>query len=383
MAKEIETELRKSMETLAENDSQTPTSTKPKIPVKSFARPMFNKRARDDPKCPSEFAFDSLALKEPKVAQKVLNSKLVLEIAHLLFCRQWKLIAHSPLPSTDPKGSLEVLFFCRDGRILPALGQQSFAMVDLEQPNILRLFNMEDSLKETLKKTLSKCQPHMEHISDAQEFTEFRWRDPVWCHTLRDSENKEILLVKECLAMATISQILMVMNRHEFNLYSASRLAFQSDNSQRCQLIFRQSNVAYSHCLCLHLSGNFLVHESAAKCASKIISGSNKLVLIGGSPKEIEMTRQVLKTRWPYPISRDEELDVEAAGKSKVWVFKVKRQPWAMSYGHKQIDRAIDMAQGLLHRPFPPPTNTDSDSGKSILVFLLKVSGYIRIHLWE
>ena len=246
------------METLVENQDTQKASKPPKIPVKSFARPMFNKRARDDPKCPSEFTFESLALKEPKVTQKVLNSKLVLEIAHLLFCRQWKLIAHSPLPSNKPKSSIEVLFFCRDGRILPALGQQSFAMIDLEQPNILRLFNMEDSLKETLKNTLKKCQPHLEHISESQDFTEFIWKHPVWTHTLQGSENsKEILLVKECLAMATISQMLMVMNRHEFNLYSASRLACNhSENRQRCQLIFRQSNVAYSHCLCLHLSGN-------------------------------------------------------------------------------------------------------------------------------
>ena len=97
-------------------------------------------------------------------------------------------------------------------------------------------------------------------------------------------------------------------------------------------------------------------------------------MLIGGSPKEVEIARNVLKTRWPYPITRDEELDVEAAGKSKVWVFKVKRQPWAVSYGQKHLDRAIDMAQGLLHRPFPPPTNTDSDSGKSTLVLFLKTS---------
>ena len=152
---------------------------------------------------------------------------------------------------------MEVLFFCRDGRILPALGQQSFAMMDLEQPNTLRLFNMEDSLKEALKKTLSKCQPHLEHISDAQDFTEFRWKYPVWSHLIQDSETKEILLVKECLAMATVCQLLMVMNRHEFNLYSASRLASHSDR-QRSQLIFKQSNVAYSHCICLHLSGKCL-----------------------------------------------------------------------------------------------------------------------------
>ena len=100
--------------------------------------------------------------------------------------------------------------------------------------------------------------------------------------------------------------------------------------------------------------------------------GSNKLVLIGGGTQEIEIARNVLKTRWPYPIVRDEELDLEGS-KSRVWVFKVKRQPWAVSYGHKHLDKAIEMAQGILHRPFPPPSNTDSDSGKSILVFLLKV----------
>ena len=103
MAKEIETELRKSFETLVENEENHCSSnnkSKTKIPVKSFARPMFNKRARDDPKCPSEFKFESLACTEPKVAQKLLNSRLILEIAHLLFCRQWKLIAQSSVPQT-------------------------------------------------------------------------------------------------------------------------------------------------------------------------------------------------------------------------------------------------------------------------------------------
>ena len=259
---------------------------------------------------------------------------------------------------------------------MPALGQQSFAMMDLEQANTLRLFNMEDSLKEALKKTLSKCQPHLEHISDAQDFTEFRWKYPVWSHLIQDSETKEILLVKECLAMATICQLLMVMNRHEFNLYSASRLASHSDR-QRSQLIFKQSNVAYSHCICLHLSGKCMAkfaHFSLKRLKKRItiFPGSNKLILIGGGTKEIELARTVLKTRWPYPIIRDEELDMETS-KSRVWVFKVKRQPWAVSYGHKHLDKAMEMAQGLLHRPFPPPSNTDSDSGKSILVFLLKV----------
>jgi len=101
MAKEIETELRKSFETLVENEeNHSNNKSKTKIPVKSFARPMFNKRARDDPKCPSEFKFESLACTKPNSAQKVLNSRLILEIAHLLFCRQWKLIAQSSVPKT-------------------------------------------------------------------------------------------------------------------------------------------------------------------------------------------------------------------------------------------------------------------------------------------
>ena len=64
---------------------------------------MYNKKARDDPKCPSEFKFDPLQISkeegsEPKTDDKILCSRLVLEIAHLLFCRQWKLICHSSLP---------------------------------------------------------------------------------------------------------------------------------------------------------------------------------------------------------------------------------------------------------------------------------------------
>ena len=102
MAKEIETELHKSLETLVEN-KKLPT-------VKSFARPMFNKKARDDPQCPSEFKFESLAnSREAKVAQKVLNSRLILEIAHFLFCRQWKLIAQSPVPLTAKRYAFCIL----------------------------------------------------------------------------------------------------------------------------------------------------------------------------------------------------------------------------------------------------------------------------------
>ena len=55
---------------------------------------------------------------------------------------------------------------------------------------------------------------------------------------------------------------------------------------------------------------------------------------------------------------------------------KVKRYPWAVSYGNKYLDRTIEWTRSLLRSrqvPIPSPQNSDSESGKSILVFLLKV----------
>ena len=100
------------------------------------------------------------------------------------------------------------------------------------------------------------------------------------------------------------------------------------------------------------------------------------MILIGGSNNETDMVRNVIKSRWPYPITRDEELFLDE--KNKAWLFKMKRQPWAVSYGNKSFDKAVEIAQTLLRKSLPPPKNTDADSGKSILVFLLKVSNNIR-----
>ena len=105
MAKEIETELRKSQEDLLAANNGAGDDTIKELPavIKKFAKPMYNRNARDDPKCPSEFAIPSLFTKaDQKVSEKVLNSKLMLEMAHLLFCRQWKLICHSSLPYKLP-----------------------------------------------------------------------------------------------------------------------------------------------------------------------------------------------------------------------------------------------------------------------------------------
>ena len=50
-----------------------------------------------------------------------------------------------PASATD-----DVYFFCRDGRILPSLGQQSFAMLEFEQPETLRLYNGSNAVVEAL-----------------------------------------------------------------------------------------------------------------------------------------------------------------------------------------------------------------------------------------
>ena len=89
--------------------------------------------------------------------------------------------------------------------------------------------------------------------SDTNDYSEFRWKNPIWNHAHDAHEPIEALLIKEALTMATIGKILMTMNKHELNLFGTSRLA--SNTQKRCQLIFRQSNVNYSRCLCLHLSG--------------------------------------------------------------------------------------------------------------------------------
>lgn len=57
-------------------------------------------------------------------------------------------------------------------------------------------------------------------------------------------------------------------------------------------------------------------------------------------------------------------------------MFKVKRHPWAVSYGNAYLDRTVAWARAFLGRPaaLPPPRNADAESGRSVLVFALKVS---------
>lgn len=65
------------------------------------------KDVRDDPNCPDVFHVKELksqiAEEDSKIDTKLLSSNLILEAIHLLFCRQWKLIAFSKLPAISNK----------------------------------------------------------------------------------------------------------------------------------------------------------------------------------------------------------------------------------------------------------------------------------------
>ena len=59
------------------------------------------KDVRDDPNCPNVFHVKELKNQiddDSNIDTKLLSSNLILEAIHLLFCRQWKLIAFSKLP---------------------------------------------------------------------------------------------------------------------------------------------------------------------------------------------------------------------------------------------------------------------------------------------
>ena len=64
------------------------------------------KDVRDDPNCPNVFHVKELKAvlddedNQCNIETKLLSSNLILEVVHLLFCRQWKFIAFSSLPAT-------------------------------------------------------------------------------------------------------------------------------------------------------------------------------------------------------------------------------------------------------------------------------------------
>ena len=78
-----------------------PTSCKESI-GRLFGNKAVFKDVRDDPNCPNVFQVKELKKitneDDSNIETKLLSSNLILEAIHLLFCRQWKLIAFSKLP---------------------------------------------------------------------------------------------------------------------------------------------------------------------------------------------------------------------------------------------------------------------------------------------
>ena len=89
-----------------DKDEESPKIKLPSSCKESIGR-LFGSKAvfkdvRDDPNCPNVFQVKELKNvineDDSKTETKLLSSNLVLESIHLLFCRQWKLIAFSKLP---------------------------------------------------------------------------------------------------------------------------------------------------------------------------------------------------------------------------------------------------------------------------------------------
>ncbi len=176
---------------------------------------------------------------------RILRSKLILELCRLLFCRQWKLVSAAPASEGEP----EVLFFCHDTRILPALGQkEAFAMLELQKPNFLRLHQTSDDVE---KAVVALAGGQWLESKEAEVVTEgvkqFKLVGEPWA---KRKTNDPIIMS----AQALVAQLLLAMNKAELNLYAKVCLN-REQLDQQTLLVFRQSNVAYKEALTLQLTG--------------------------------------------------------------------------------------------------------------------------------
>jgi len=140
---------------------------------------------------------------------------------------------------------------------------------------------------------------------------------------------------------------------------------------------------------------------AAAPLSLHLLLG-NTLRVKGADAEEVDIIREVLKSRWPYQITQDAEITTQVSehdtiddlqtrdtstsekeedGKEKEtedtkqmkvmnWEWKVRRFPWKVSYGARLWDRAVERVGVLL--PLPPPRHQDLESAKSIILFSIK-----------
>lgn len=288
------------------------------------------RETHDDPLCPSSFSISPRG--------SVDMSSLLIALSHGMFCRQWKFVTSCRLG-----GHGTTLYFRHDPRILPGLGQQSLCGLvwrGKEGAEGVEIHNGSDSVVASVKGTLegmmnSKTSVKTEGRVAALDLSEC---DMTACETPR-----------------LFNDFLQIMIKNGFNLYATVETEFKSN--QMNVLMFRQSTVSNICSLTLSLERG------------------NVLVLYGGQEEDVVVVRETLDSRWPYPVVQDAKVGEGA------WTWKVRRYPWRISYGSKFVDRAVNRAAKLVRQlsqdrlrqlPIPPPSNSDMESAKSLVIFLIK-----------
>ena len=217
-------------------------------------------------------------------------------------------------------GSTHV-YFRHDPRILPGLGQQPLCGMALESDKIL-LYGASKEISEHMKL-------FADLVSKGPNYSQFQI-----------FEDSKITNRREL-----ITELISIFHTFNYSVYYSSITISSSS-----LILFKPSNIKIERMLGLGLSNG------------------NVLSLFGGGQEEIEVIRETLISRWPYPIVSD-----GAISNGEGWRWKVKRYPWRMSYGSKVVDRAVDRASRLVKQiSIPPPANSDLESAKSVVVFIIK-----------
>jgi len=348
MLEEIDKEIRSSMENLIEKQDDVPKCETPTVRVaelieatekqspskskeistkkdsevqknKSLIANLFGSRPispnvakipQDDPQCPANFNL---------AGTKVMkNSDFLVDLYHQLFCRQWKLVTSVKTEDCC------LTFFRHDPRILPGLGQQSLCGFSVDSSGSIFLHNTSNEIVENVKL-------FADEIQIGSKSCEFKLKDEPGF-----TKGKDLL-----------TETVTIFNNYQFNVYATIELDLNDLHTNL--ILFKPSNV------------------QAVNILGLSFGHGNILTLTGGGQEEIDILRETLLNRWPYPIVSD--MAVSASS----WSWKVKRYPWRMSYGSKMVDRAVDRASKLVRQlSFPPPNNNDLESAKSLVVFIMK-----------
>eukprot|EP00095_Tigriopus_kingsejongensis_P006751 maker-scaffold1404_size42976-snap-gene-0.12 protein:Tk06751 transcript:maker-scaffold1404_size42976-snap-gene-0.12-mRNA-1 annotation:"---NA---" len=233
---------------------------------------------------------------------KILRSKLLLEILHQLFCRQWKLVCCSRIPFG---GDHEVLFFVYDARILPGLGQDHFSMLELEKPDLVRLYGMNEDLEGKVKTIMQEhWMPGLDSKDPevVHEVKTFKLLETPWNQSCVVKEGSGPMPRLAVSPQILVAKFLLALNKAEMNVYESVTLdAGKVD--QKTLIIFKQSNVGFTQELTLKLAG------------------VNRIGVIGGSEADIEAIRKCLQSRWPYPLTHDYKVEKDG-NEEEFWQFK-------------------------------------------------------------